>query len=122
MGELMASTQMRHAKLFFAGQAQNWPLADYEMDELQEGFDDAVRLHPSHKGANVAELLPSLTAPAMASLHGALEARDPAAFAQAFDALTTACNDCHQASNFGFNVVQRPETNPYTNQQFTPSR
>jgi len=122
MGELMASTQMRHAKLFFAGQAQNWQLADYEMDELQEGFDDSVRLHPLHKGANVAELLPSLTTPAMASLHGAIEARDPAAFAQAFDALTTACNDCHEASNFGFNVVQRPETNPYTNQQFTPSR
>jgi len=122
MGELMGSTQMRHAKLFLAGQAQNWQLADYEMDELQEGFDDSVRLYPSHKGANVAELLPSLTAPAMASLHAAIQQRDPASFAQAFDALTTACNDCHEASNFGFNVVQRPETNPYTNQQFTPSR
>jgi hypothetical protein len=122
MGELMASTQMRHAKLFFAGQAQNWRLADYEMDELQEGFDDSVRLHPSHKGADVAELLPTLTAPAMASLHAAIEARDPAAFSQAFDALTIACNDCHEASDFGFNVVQRPQTNTYTNQRFTPSR
>ena len=122
MGELMASTQMRHAKLFFAGQAQNWQLADYEMDELQEGFDDSVRLHPLHKGANVAELLPSLTAPAMTSLHAAIEQRDPAAFSQAFDALTHACNNCHEAANFGFNVVQRPQTNPYTNQRFAPAR
>jgi len=36
--------------------------------------------------------------------------------------LTKACNDCHQATNFGFNVVQRPATNPYSNQVFAPSR
>ena len=32
--------------------------------------------------------------------------------------LTKACNDCHQATNFGFNLVQRPMTNPYPNQVF----
>jgi len=121
LGEIMGATQMRHAKLFFAGQAQNWPLADYEMDELQEGFDDAVRLHPTHKGAAVATLLPSTTADAMTSLHSAIDQHDAAAFAQAFDALTAACNTCHEAADFGFNVVVRPRTNPYTNQQFAPS-
>ena len=49
LGELMNFTQIRHAKLWFAGQEQNWQLAQYEVDELQEGFDDVVRFHPSHK-------------------------------------------------------------------------
>ena len=31
-----------------------------------------------------------------------------------------ACNDCHQATNFGFNRVQRPVMNPYPNQVFAP--
>jgi hypothetical protein len=31
---------MRHVKLWFAGQAANRELADYEVDELDEGFDD----------------------------------------------------------------------------------
>jgi hypothetical protein len=39
LGEIMSLQQMRHAKLWFAGQAENWELADYEIDELGEGFD-----------------------------------------------------------------------------------
>jgi hypothetical protein len=33
-----------------------------------------------------------------------------------------ACNNCHQATNFGFNRVQRPESNPYPNQLFAAAR
>jgi hypothetical protein len=37
----------------------------------------------------------------------------PESVEPAFDALTKGCNDCHQATNFGCNVVQRPTSNPY---------
>src|ERR1041385_8814533 len=46
LGEIMSLQQMRHAKLWFAGQNGNWLLADYEIKELKEGFDDAVTMHP----------------------------------------------------------------------------
>ena len=39
LGELMTLNQMRHAKLWYAGQSENWPLAEYELDELQEARD-----------------------------------------------------------------------------------
>jgi hypothetical protein len=54
-------------------------------------------------------------------LTAAVEKKDAKAFATAYDSLTMACNNCHQATNFGFNVVQRPATNPYPNQVFTPA-
>ena len=34
--EFMIFTQIRHAKLWLAGNAGNWELADYEIDELKE--------------------------------------------------------------------------------------
>src|SRR5215471_9296540 len=34
LGEIMSLQQMRHLKLWLAGAAKNWPLADYELDEL----------------------------------------------------------------------------------------
>jgi hypothetical protein len=37
---IMSLQQMRHPKLYFAGQAENWDLAAYEPDEIGEGFDD----------------------------------------------------------------------------------
>src|SRR5271170_1607661 len=40
IGEIMAQQQMRHIKLWFAGSSSNWPLADYEVDQLKDGFDD----------------------------------------------------------------------------------
>src|SRR3954449_10698277 len=47
LGEIMTLQQMRHLKLWFAGQAGNWPLADYELDELKEGFEDIVKYFPT---------------------------------------------------------------------------
>jgi hypothetical protein len=30
-----------------------WPLASYELDELNEGLDDAAKFHPTHKDAEL---------------------------------------------------------------------
>ena len=46
LGEIMSLQQMRHLKLWLAGAAKNWPLADYELDELKEGFDDMIKFFP----------------------------------------------------------------------------
>ncbi len=120
LGELMTFQQMRHTKLWLAGQAGNWDLAAYELDELQEGFDDIVTFHPTHKDSPVApkDAIPRMVTQPLADLRKAVAAKDSVAFSQGYDALTTSCNNCHQATNFGFNRVQRPDANPYPNQMF----
>jgi hypothetical protein len=124
LGEIMSATQMRHLKLWYAGDARNWPLASYEVDELEEGFADAVRFHPRHKSSPrpLTELIPEFSAGPIAALRGAIEAKDRAKFVKAYDALTQGCNGCHEASNFSFNVVARPSSNPYSNQRFKAPR
>lgn len=122
LGELMSLQQMRHVKLWLAGEAGNWALADYEVDELGEGFDDIVKYHPTHKDAPVApkDAIPRMVTQPLADVRAAISHKDAAAFARAYDALTTGCNNCHEATNFGFNRVQRPPSNPYPNQVFAP--
>ena len=44
LGDIMVLQQMRHIKLWFAGSAANWPLADYEIDQLDDGFDAATKI------------------------------------------------------------------------------
>lgn len=120
LGEIMTLTQMRHIKLWYAGTAGNWPLADYELDELGEGFADAARFHPTHKDAAkpLTQLIPEFTDAPLRRLRAVVAARDADAFPQAYDALTAGCNGCHHAAGFGFNVVSRPKSNPYSNQVF----
>jgi hypothetical protein len=122
LGELMTLQQMRHTKLWLAGDAQNWELAAYELDELGEGFDDVVKFHPTHKDSPIApkDAIPRMVTQPIADLRAAVEKKDLKSFSAAYDTLTESCNNCHQATNFGFNRVQRPAGNPYPNQVFSP--
>ncbi len=124
LGEIMTLQQMRHLKLWYAGQAGNWDLARYEIDELGEGFDDVVKLHPTHKDSPVdpKDAIPRMILQPLAAVRAAADKEDAAAFLRAYDTLTAACNSCHQATNFGFNVVARPTSNPYANQVFERPR
>jgi hypothetical protein len=123
LGEIMSLQQMRHVKLWFAGTTGNWKLASYEVDELGEGFDDAVKFHPTHKDSPVAlkDVIPKMVTPPLDELRKAIEKQDSPAFNAAYDHLTEACNGCHVATNFEFNRVQRPTSNPYPNQAFDPA-
>ena len=95
---------------------REWQLAagGVQLDELQEGLDDAVKYHPTHEKVPepLERLVPRFTSSPMQQLRAAVEAKDEAAFTKAFDALTAGCNECHPASSFGFNVVKRADLAP----------
>ena len=121
IGEFMMATQVRHAKLWFAGEAQNWELAEYEIDEIKEGLDDASRLHPTHDGLPIAELIKANTKAPLDDLSKAIEAKKSAEFVVAFDKLTAGCNACHTEARHAFIKIERPTMAPVSNQVFSPN-
>src|SRR6201989_3281942 len=78
LGEFMTATQLRHAKLWFAGKNSNWDLAAYEIDEIKEGLEDAARLHPTFDNVPVAEMIKSIIDPRIERLEKAVEAKNSA--------------------------------------------
>ena len=122
LGEIMTLQQMRHLKLWFAGQAGNWPLADYELDELKEGYEDIVKYFPTKDDVPTGPMASAVIEKEVAELNKAIEAKNAKQFAAAFEKLTASCNACHQSSKKQFIVVQRPTANPYANQSFAPRK
>jgi hypothetical protein len=122
LGEIMSLQQMRHTKLWLAGQAKNWDLAAYEVKELREGFDAVIKYHPTHDDSPVApsDAIPRMMTEPLKELAAIVVRKDSQAFTEAYDAVTSACNSCHQATNVGFNRLQRPTMNPYPDQVFSP--
>jgi hypothetical protein len=120
LGEIMTLQQMRHLKLWFAGQAGNWPLAGYDLDELKEGFEDIVKYFPVKDDVPTGMMATAVIEKEVADLNKAIEAKDRKRFAAAYDQMTAACNACHQASKHAFIVIRRPAANPYANQSFAP--
>jgi len=119
MGEIMGAQQMRHTKLWFAGQAGNWPLANYELGEIREGFEDAATYHTVFRGIPVSALIRRFTVKPLAKLSAAIRDKDSARFKTAFDQLTHACNSCHRAAAHGYIVIRRPSASPFTDQNFS---
>lgn len=120
LGEFMTATQLRHAKLWFAGEASNWDLAAYEIDEIMEGLEDAAKQFPTDEGIPVADMIKANIDPAVEQLRQAVAAKSPARFAAEFDNLTGACNSCHAGANKPFIRIRRPTVSPLSNQDFAP--
>src|SRR6478735_3959963 len=49
LGEFMSSIQVHHAKLYFAGQNNNWKLADFEIHEIMEAVEDIQHYNQDRK-------------------------------------------------------------------------
>jgi len=113
LSDIMVAQQMRHIKLWFAGDASNWPLADYELDHLKDGFDDVANLLGG-------ELAQQHVGGAISELEKAIDAKNREAFVSAFDRLSAGCNECHRTLDHAFIVIQRPGLLPYSDQNFSP--
>ncbi len=122
LGDIMAQQQVRHAKLWAAGSAGNWPLAGYEVAELKDGFNLAMTLHPTHAGMETAPLIRAFVLPRLADLEETIKAGRAAEFSERFDRLSAGCNECHKGLQHPFIVIQRPTTPPFTNQSFAPAK
>ena len=111
LGEQMLGIQIRHARLWFAGQAQNWLLAAFELQEIKEAFDAVVEQNPDHaifQPQRLADILPAMTKAPVTAMRDAIDHGSKAEFDKAYDGLSAACTGCHKVAGNDFLVIQRP--------------
>ena len=116
---MMVATQLSHFKLWYAGAVQNWPLANYELEQIRLSIDRAKRLYPNNVEPNI-----TMMAPAADEVDNAIKEKDGVKFSKSFSKLTAACNSCHQATGFGFIKMRDPtlsplETSPFSDESFS---
>ena len=93
--------QVHHTKLWFAGHANNWVLADYELrktketiEEIKETIVDIQTASAQWQRVPVGEMLKSIDSN-LDTLADAIKLQDGAKFDAAYRGLTAACNACH---------------------------
>lgn len=120
LGDLMAATQLRHLKLAWAGDLQNWALAKYEAGEIRDSLAVAAKLYPIFRNVELAKLIADVSEPALKEIDDAIKAKNHTAVTRAFIKLTNACNSCHETAGFGFIAIRVPTTLPFSDQSFAP--
>jgi hypothetical protein len=112
--------QVEHAKLWYAGEARNWPLAGYQLAEIKEIMGDVQDLVPVYRSLPFADMMDAVVTGPIVDLEKAIEAKDARAFTTAYDKLSAACNACHLAVDHEFIIIRRPQSGGFPNQDFRP--
>ena len=119
LNSIMLLTQLGHFKLWYAGAVQNWPLANYELEQIRASIRLAKTLFPDNDKSNMDTMKP-----AAEDLDKAINVKDAAKFTSAYSKLTSACNACHESTGFGFIRIRVPrlspiETSPFSDESFS---
>jgi hypothetical protein len=112
--------QPRHIKLYYAGQAKNWRLAAFELNELRGALARVGRTIPTYRNISVDNAVASIFADTIKSVDAAIKAADPAQFPTAYGEMTAACNACHAGLEHPFVVIKVPDAPNYPDQEFRP--
>jgi hypothetical protein len=118
---VMTVTQLRHFKLPYAVEMENWQLAQYEVGQVRDSLATAAKLYPVYEHVEQAKLIAEVSKPALIAIDKAIKEKNRAAFKRSFIDLTSACNSCHQQANLGFIVMRVPTRSPFSNQTFPPA-
>ena len=124
LGQQMLMLELRHDRLWWAGEAGNWNLAYYMAGEIGEDIQgiiesngDAAELQPQ----KLSEVMPAMLNAPLRNLMEAIGTHDKAKFAKAYDDLSAACTGCHRVAGNPMLVIARPKTPILDDLQYAPA-
>lgn len=120
LGAAMGDMQRFAEKLYFAGQARNWALADFYLHEIDEIGEAIIKSKVVDEGVAVGESMKAMLPPSIASVREAIQSRDAAQFASRYEGLLSSCNACHATTKHAFVKIVVPKEPTYQNQDFSP--
>jgi cytochrome c553 len=115
---IMADVGDHFTNLWFAGGAENWPLAEFYLNETKSHLRWAVRAKPIRKDnqghdINLGNILEAFENSQLAQLKQAIDGKDRRAFERVYKESLTVCYSCHKASDKPYmrpQIPAEPET------------
>jgi hypothetical protein len=101
---MMADVGEHFTNLWFAGTAENWPLADFYLGETKSHLHWAVRRIPIRKDnqgkdVNLVNILAAFENTQLAQLKQVIDRKDRASFERMYKESLTVCYSCHTAAD-----------------------
>lgn len=115
----MANFQRFFEKLYFSGQAQNWELAAFYVEELEEGAEEIIKKKVFEDGVNVSEFMKVMFLPSIEKVEQSIKQKDEKNFSEQMISLSNSCNACHTTTKHEFVKIQIPKQNNYPSQVFS---
>ncbi|WP_375560503.1 hypothetical protein ACE193_22875 [Bernardetia sp. OM2101] len=114
----MARMQTYMQKLHFAGQNENWKLAQFYTHELEETMEDIIDHNVVDEGTEISNLVKTMAFPNIEKLEKTIESKEKISFVEGYQLLLRSCNNCHITSKHEFIKVTTPQNEDFINQDF----
>lgn len=114
----MSRMQTYMQKLHFAGQHENWKLAQFYTHELEETMEDIIKHKVMDDGKDISDLVSKMAFPNIEKLEKTIKSEDKVSFVEGYQLLLRSCNNCHIASNHEFIKIMTPKNEEAINQDF----
>jgi len=119
LGQAMGRIQLYANKLWFSGDAENWPLASFYVHELEETMEEVKAHRREEGGQRVDKLIVDFGLQPLEEVETAVESKDVHAFRLSYENLITYCNACHVSTAKPYIRIKNPERPAFDNQIFT---
>jgi hypothetical protein len=111
---MMADVGDHFTNLWFAGEAENWPLADFYLAESRSHLHWAVRRIPIRKDAqgrdvNLVNILQAFENGQLTPLKGTIDGKNKAGFEKLYEESLSVCYSCHTAASKPYLRPQIPK-------------
>ena len=122
----MADVSFHWTNLWFAGQAKNWPLANYYYSEARNHVRWLIRINPMPKGpdgmpVDLKGIFDAIDTSTFAAVKAAIDKKDSAQFPVAYKASLESCYSCHKSVGRPYLRPQIPKTVPQTIMNLDPT-
>ena len=107
LARLMPEIGQRYWKAYYAAQAANWILADFQLKEIREVMEFGAITRPKYE-----QHLQEFIQRDLGTMLRAVQAKDWEAFETAFHEGVKNANDYHQANDKGYIVWKLPDHPP----------
>jgi len=121
----MSDVGYHYSNLWFAGEQENWPLADFFCSEVKSHLNWAVRIIPVRKDPQGREvdlraILQAVEGSSLKDLQQTIAAKDKTKFEAAYRVQLQSCYSCHEASGKPYLRPQVPQRPPLDLLRFEP--
>jgi hypothetical protein len=122
----MTDVAYQFACLWFAGKANNWPLAAFFLNEARQHIRWTIRIRPIRKdlegnSVDLKGIYDSVDDSVMAKLQQAIDKKDGVQFAATYKETLVQCYSCHKASGKPYLRPMVPTGPPQTIINFDPN-
>ena len=118
-GDVMTKLQRNMNKLWFAGNNQNWPLATFYVDEIEEAMHDIADNNVVDEGIALSPLMATMGLKPLEDLESVTKSQNSVKFKSQYMTQIQNCNNCHVTAKHEFVVIKEPTTPAYDNQVYT---